>query len=339
MNFNNRNDNYGDQLISYLLYKELKNYNNVYFINTKPEIIESRPIRIRQALLKTTIYRIQGKKVILLDPPCARVFLEKPPSSTLKNRVINWLLQKFITERHVISVSIDPRIPVKNFDIYTTIGVRDNPSYLHIKKSHSNVIFTPDMACLMAPKTRYKTGHKTIVSFRENTPDNNYSSDYADRLSSTLPYIFKLLDSNQDNICFYSQVDEDYAYNSKLSFEILKKSEILSVEKTKEELPYVHLFADCEYLISNRLHVLLPAMIEGTLAIALLSRSHKKIIDLLTSYGLDNTIVYLDTNEEIEKSIQRIIADKTNILKSQYEKLSDLNCQLKKYIKKLSSQF
>lgn len=337
MNFNNRNDNFGDQLISYLLYKELKLSNDVYFINTKPEIVDSRPLRIREALLKTILYRIKGKKVILLDPPCARVYFKNMPLPTIKNRIIDWLLQKCITERHVIGISIDHRLPSRSFDIYSTIGVRDNQSYVHISQSHNNVIFTPDMACLMPPKKQYEIGRKNIVSFRKDTPDNNYSSDYSERLSTSLPFIFKLLAASQSNTYFYCQVDEDYAYNSELSLKLLNESHLLTVDKKQAELPYVSLFSDCEYVISNRLHVLLPAMIEGALAIALLSRSHKKIIDLLTSYGLDKTIVYLDSDDEMEKSIQKIIANRNSILKVQYDKLNLLHTQLKYHLKSLTN--
>lgn len=337
LKFNNRNDNFGDQLISYLLYKELIKHDIVHYINTKPEIVDAAPLRIRKAFSSIIFSRLKGEKVTLVDPPCARVYIENFPKATFKNRLIDMLLNFFISERHVLSISIDPRINAKEFSMYKSIGVRDNPSFDFIKKHHNLVFFTPDMACLLPTKKPKSEGNKTIISFRENTPDNNYSSEYSEKTITSLPIILKLLDTDSEQTYFYSQVEEDDQYNIKLSTKITNQSNILKINKQKKELYYQELFNDCKYVLSNRLHVLLPAMIEGVLAIALLSRSHKKIIDLLTTYGLDKTIVYIDSDLNIEERIQNILIDRNAILLDQYEKLQQLNNQLQHYIGQLTT--
>lgn len=335
LKFNNRNDNFGDQLISYLLYKELCKHDVVNYINTKPEIVNAKPLRIRKAFSSIILSRLKGEKVILIDPPCARVYIENFPKPSFKNRLIDLILNFFISERYVLSISIDPRINATEFNIYNSIGVRDTPSFEFIKQHHNNVVFTPDMACLLPTQVPKAKGSKTIISFRENTPDNNYSSDYSKKTIVALTKVLSILNTSSQQIDFYSQVEEDDEYNKELSGKITNQTNILKINKHKKELYYQELFNDCNYVISNRLHVLLPAMIEGVLAIALLSRSHKKIIDLLTTYGLDKTIVYIDAEINIETKIQEILRERDAILLDQYEKLKKLNNQLKDHIEQL----
>lgn len=337
LKFNNRNDNFGDQLISYLLYKELSKHDVVNYINTKPEIVDAKPLRIRKAFSSIILGRLKGEKVILVDPPCARVYIENFPKSSFKNRLIDLLFNFFISERHVLSISIDPRIDSAEFDMYNYIGVRDIPSLNFIKQYHNNVFFTPDMACLLPTQPPQVEGSKTIISFRKNTPDNNYSSDYSAKTIFAMTKVLQLLNTTPEQLHFYSQVEEDDEYNIELSKKITNQKNILKINKQKKELYYHELFNDCKYVLSNRLHVLLPAMIEGVLAIALLSHSHKKIIDLLTTYGLDKTIVYIDTDINIEAKIKEILRDRDAILLDQYEKLKQLNNQLENYIGQLAN--
>lgn len=334
LNFNNRNDNFGDQLISYLLHEELRKKNSVYYINSKPEIVDAIPLRIREVITAIIFRRLKGEKVLLIDPPCARVHIEKLANASFKKRVIEFILKIIISERHVLSVSIDSRLNPDEFKIYNSIGVRDTPSLTFVKKHHNNVWFTPDMACLLPTKKPNHQGNKTIVSFRETTPDNNYSTEYSEKIKLFLTKIFEALKTHThpQQIYFYSQVEEDDKYNSDLSLKTNHHSNILKIDKHKKELYYQELFNNCQYVISNRLHVLLPAMINGILTIALLSRTHNKIIDLLTTYGLDKTIVYVDSETNIQEDIEQILLNKNAILIDQYEKLVQLNLQLKKYI-------
>lgn len=336
LNFNNRNDNFGDQLISYLLYTELQKSGPVFYISTKPEIVAPPPLRLRKALALIAFTRLKGKKVLLIDPPCARVHVENLPKPDFKKKLVEFILNSLITERHVLSISIDARVDPYQFNIYKSIGVRDNSSLTFINKYHAKAFFTPDMACLLPIKKPSFKGRKTIVSFRENTPDNNYSSDYSLEIVKKLPLILDLLETESE-VYFYSQVEEDDEFNLKLSSKIINKPIIQIINKQQKENYYQELFNDCQYVISNRLHVILPAMINGILTIPLLSRSHKKIIDLLTSYGLDKTIVYIDSKKDIENSIFNILANKDDILFAQYEKLQQLNFELKTYISQFAT--
>ena len=93
--FNNRNDNFGDQLIFSLLYRELSKFETVYILNNAPAILKNRPIlRIREALKLGFMARMRGERFVLLDPPCARLaprFTKKSVTEVIKRKAIDTL--------------------------------------------------------------------------------------------------------------------------------------------------------------------------------------------------------------------------------------------------------
>lgn len=336
LNFNSRNDNFGDQLISYLLYKELQKKASVYYLTNKPDIINAHPLRLRSAFTSIIKNRLRGEKVILIDPPCARVYVQNLSKPDIKKRFIEFILNLIISERHVLGISVDSRIDINEFKIYQSIGIRDHSSLKYIKSKLSYASFTPDIACLLPIKKPKYSGNKILLSFRKITPDNNYSSEYAEQINNVLPKIINLLNPDKKNLVLYSQVDEDDEYNLELAKKFGSSEKIQKIEKQKKENYYPELFQDTQLVISNRLHVLLPAMINGVLAIPLISSSHKKIIDLLMTYKLDNTIIYIDSETDIEQKINSLLVNKKALLADQYEKLKLLNTELSSYIAQLA---
>ncbi|GLP99821.1 hypothetical protein GCM10007891_16750 [Methylophaga thalassica] len=336
MSFNNRNDNFGDQLIFSLLYKELSQQTSVYLLNNKPNILSDIPvIRIRQAFKLAISARFHGETVSLLDPPCARLaprFVKKSLSEKLKTHIIQTVWRLIGVKRCVVGISVATDLPVDTFRGYRVIGLRDKVSLEQITKLHKQATFCPDMACLMTVKKKTYRPHGTVMlSFRKDVPEIVGGTDtdlVEDCLGKLLNADANML--NKDNVKFYAQVDEDVSYNRQLALELLNQERLI-VSQAQDETYYAELFADCQLVISNRLHVLLPAMLEGIPTIALVSKSHAKIVNLLESYGLEHNILFIE--DVMNGDYQPIgVRNHQSILKHNYEQLLSIHEQVKDYL-------
>lgn len=335
--FNNRNDNFGDQLIFSLLYRELSGIQPIHILNNRPAILKNEPIlRLRKALKLAMIAKFSGERVFLLDPPCARLaprFSKKSFIEIIKMGVINSLWRVVGAEYCVVGISVATDLPKNTFNGYKLIGLRDKNSLKQISRLHRHASYCPDMACLMDVKRKaYRQNGRIIMSFRRDVPEEQLS-DSSDKVLASIDELINtetnLIDI--DDVSFYAQVNEDIEYNRQLGISLLHRDDLI-ISDAVEETYYASLFDDCRLVISNRLHVILPAMLEGVAVIALISKSHAKIVNLLTSYGLEDNILYIeDVMGGDYVSLGKWEYQK--IMNDNYEKLSVIHNYTKKYLR------
>ena len=128
------------------------------------------------------------------------------------------------------------------------------------------------------------------MSFRSETPDNNYAQAHVGEVTETIEKAVSIVSERNYHCSFYSQVNEDEDFNSKFSNAL----GVAYLPNNIVNFDYKEYFVDFGVVISNRLHVLLPAMGCGIIPIALISRDHKKIESLFIAQGWEEYIVYTD---------------------------------------------
>lgn len=335
LKFNNRDDNYGDQLIFECLYQELDQYDDIRFLASAPYYLDTVPIRFRNAFitaLKLKLFKFESSVVI--DPPGARFIPRVPEVLTQREKIKRWGMRKawkVIGARYMVTgVSIDPFKNPDYYNIYDSIGVRDRVTYELLKHTHKNVFICPDMACLRVPKLKLDSSviSPTIISLREQTPDDGYSNNYTSDLEAALA---EILNTRITDFSFYSQVDEDINYNRDLSGRFSADYK----QGVPENFNYGKFLAGYGVVLSNRLHVLLPAMSEGLLPIVLISSRHTKLRSLFETYGWDDCLVYTDQPGSVVDRVEQIIKQADRIRKRNYDSLINLRAEARAYIKNM----
>ncbi len=333
LKFNNRDDNYGDQLIFECLYQELVKYDDICFLASAPCYLNTVPVRFRTAFIRALKLRLfKFESSVVIDPPGARFPPRVPEILAQREKIKRWGIRKawkVIGARYMVTgVSIDPFKNPKDYNIYDSIGVRDNTTYELLKHTHKNVFICPDMACLRVPQLKLDSPviSSTIISLREQTPDDGYSNNYTSDLEAALA---EILNTIITDFSFYSQVDEDINYNRDMS-------DMFSVDYKQgvpENFNYGEFLKDYGMVLSNRLHVLLPAMSEGLLPIVLISSRHTKLKSLFETYGWDDCLVYTDQPNSVADRVRQIIKQADRIRKRNYDSLINLRTEARAYIK------
>lgn len=339
--FNSRDDNLGDKLIFSCLYAELERHDEVYIFGNAPEGFKQRALRLREAFIKAFIYRLKGNKIFVFHPPGAR-FLPKininpKLKKRLKDKAIRFVWSLVGAKIHVTGISLDERIGAdryKRFKQYETIGVRDKRSLELLSGIVRNVKLTPDMAFLRLPSKRVDFETKVIVSFRQETPDDRYDSSYKSALETSLNSALAPFFNNLWVFTFFANVIEDKPFNTALSKEFARThNEVSYIDNMPVDLNYTKFFEGHGAVVSNRLHVLLPAMSEGLLPIALVSKTHSKIINLFCSYGLDQFLVYTDgSTDSITAKVTDLLDREESLRSENYVKLCQLKSEVENYI-------
>ncbi len=341
ISFNSRNDNLGDKLIFSCLYAELELHDEVYVFGNSPDGFKQKALRLREAFVKAFLARVKGHKVFVFHSPGAR-FL---PKNTVNPKLVKRLKDKAIffiwsligAKLHVVGISIDERSGVeryKRFKRYETIGVRDKRSVDLLSEVVKSVNLTPDMAFLRLPLKRTTLEAKVFVSLRQETPDDRYDSKYKPALEASLSSALTPFFDKQWNISFFSNVIEDQPFNLSLSRDFSSTNNYVDyVNDMPVDLNYTKFFDGYGAVVSNRLHVLIPAMTEGLLPVALVSKAHSKIINLFSSYGLDRFLIYTDDNAGcITEKVADLLDQQDELRNQNYSKLCALKAELKKYI-------
>ena len=336
--FNGRNDNIGDRLIFTLLYNELILYDRVFIFGSAPFEIDDRPLRIREALFKAFINKVKGNKTLLFYPPGAHVVFRAEQHKTrfrlLKDKVILslWMLSQ--TKIHVVGISVGEDFKQNNYKHFSSIGVRDLSSFDLLSRVSGVVKTCPDMAFLRMPKEP-KSSKNIIVSFRKATPDDGYSSRYGELLSEKVAVLISAFSNIDRKISFFSNVLEDKDFNlSLIQDNKSTNSDLAYIDELPINFDYEKFLSEYGVVVSNRLHVLLPAMSEGLLPIAVVSRNHHKIIDLFSSYGFEDFLVFVESStDEFNATVSRIMENREFYQAEISLKLSRLREEVKGYIK------
>lgn len=304
LRFNTRHDNIGDQLIFFYLYEELRKYGDVHIVTSCPKFMNLRILRARESLfiaLKDHLLKQNG--IFFVEPPGAR-FIAKTPHirPVRKTNAINYFWKLLNTKFLLFGVSFDPKMDLHECRNYSFLGVRDHLSLHATKSQHlSQAEYCPDMAFLMPQNAKqFSTGQTALVSFRRETPDVG-EHHFADALEKSLPAVFEAIAPVVSDFKIYHQVIEDLEFNSEIAHSYAGAYPV----NFMKELPTVHdlstLSLNCSVAISNRLHVLLPAIAAGALPIALISSKHYKIKSIFETLGMGDCLVYID--EEHQKSV------------------------------------
>jgi hypothetical protein len=337
MKFNDRHDNYGDQLIFKCLFDELSKYQPVHFYMSAPRFAETEALRFRKAFTSALTKRLfHGERSIILDSPGARFKPKYIPIVTLEKRLKKYtitMLWKLIgAEFRVTGISLDRSAVFKNYQHYSRIGVRDRASIDLLKENGIKSDFCPDLSLLRNPVRREKLVKSVIMSFRSETPDNRYATDHRTEVSQTIQKAASVLAHKNYHFSFYSQVLEDNDFNSDFS-------NIFGVGYLPNSIvnfDYEDYFADFGIVISNRLHVLLPAMSCGIIPIALIARGHTKIKSLFIAQGWGEYIIYTDEVFKLSDMLSKIENDFNNHRLSLYNSLVASQRDAQNHIKLLT---
>ncbi len=338
MRFNTRHDNVGDQLIFYYLYEEARQYGDVHIVASGPRFMSQRPLRWRQALQIAVRDRLLGNKdIFFIAPPGAR--FKAPNSHTppfLKTQAINFFWKLLKTKFLLLGVSFDPKMDLSDCKIFSFLGVRDNLSLLATK--HQKLIqaaYCPDMAFLMPANPKpFSKNQDALVSFRSETPDVG-DHDFREDLQKALPIALKAIAPFVKRFKAYHQVTEDLTFNSKIAHEYKNTHPIEFIN----QLPSVHdlssISKDCSIVISNRLHVLLPAIAAGALPIALIASKHFKIHSIFETLGMSDCIVFIDKDDTVISQINTILENAEFIVSRNNKIFSEQGDLARNIIKKL----
>ncbi len=337
MKFNGRHDNLGDRLIFSCLYNELKQYDEVYFFGTEQsEFIES-PLRFRQAYFKAIMSFFRGSKTIVFHPPGARFLprkvVAKSKAERLKDRImlLAWSLVR--VELHITGISLGQKFDSQHYRRFKSIGVRDRESQHWLSQAGVQSNLCPDMAFLRLPRAPNRDGRQVMVSLRRETPDDFYDSAYSALLKKGLSAVLDAFAGREEKATFFSNVNEDREFNIELVAELTaSEMALVYLEDCPQDLDYSRFFKNTGVVISNRLHVLLPAMSEGLLPIALVSRKHYKIVNLFCSFGLDEFLIYVEECESIKEKVIKLLDNQNQLRNENYEKLCELKKQAETYI-------
>lgn len=339
--FNSRNDNLGDKLIFSYLFSELQRHDEVVIFGSSPAGFKQKALRLREAVAKAFFNRIKGHKTCIFHSPGARFLPKKTMNAKLpkiiKDKIVLAVWSLLGATFHVVGISTDERYVAKRygrFKRYKTIGVRDKESLEVLSGIVGCATLVPDMAFLRSPSMRDDFQKKVIVSLRQETPDDQYDVNYKPALESSLTSISVPFFKKEWSVSFFANVMEDRSFNNSLALEFSKSQrQVNYIENMPIDLDYSTFFQGYGVAVSNRLHVLIPAMTEGLLPVALVSRKHSKIISLFRSYGLDQFLVYTDENsDDIQSKITDLIDWQEQLRCDNYKMLCLLKSQVENYI-------
>jgi len=346
ISFNSRDDNLGDKLIFSCLLEELNKHDEVYIFGSSPNDFENGPLRLRQAFAKALAFRLKGSEVLVFDSPGARfrpkMVLKPKVSRKIKDKITDMVWSLIGVKFHVVGISMDERTgvdPYRRMRRYSSIGVRDKKSLELLSGVVNCVNLVPDMAFLRSPSMKELFDSRIAVSLRQETPDNQYDSTYRSALEQALNLVLHFFTDEKWSVRFFSNVIEDRQFNSELSNKFSRMhGDIEYIDEMAVDLDYQRFFGGYSVVLSNRLHVLIPAMSAGLLPIALVSRSHSKIIDLFYSYGLEQFLVYTDQDAvDILESISYLIRNQNILRHKNYERLRLLKSEVETYISSIVS--
>lgn len=220
------------------------------------------------------------------------------------------------------------------FDLYNTIAemfyttaykkyaVRDTESFKLGKKNFlQNIVQMPDLA--WSYKNTEETGGDNeepyiVISFRSNKFGTVHSSEYLKPVIEQLKLI--LPDNQKIKVIYQVKYDQEPA---KEIYESLK--DIKNVELVDEKLNLQQasdLYKNADFIVSNRLHVLLLGIVQQVIALPLIIYGdNAKIINIYKDNGLEDYILNIKDDSAKNKTvIGKIISDKQN----QRKRLKDI---------------
>ncbi|MPT30873.1 MAG: polysaccharide pyruvyl transferase family protein [Chryseobacterium sp.] len=211
---------------------------------------------------------------------------------------------------------------------YTKYAVRDTESFLLGKKNHfKNIIQMPDLAWSYKNNAILNDSEISepyiVLSFRSNKFGTKHSSEY---LKPIIEHLKQILPKDRKiKIVYQVKFDREpsleiYESLSKIDDNIELVDEKLDLQAASD------LYKKADYIISNRLHVLLLGMVQNTLALPLIiPGDNAKIINIYKDNDLEHYL--LSSLDDASKNILKIneIIDNKNIYKAELKKIINKN--------------
>jgi len=171
----------------------------------------------------------------------------------------------------------------------------------------NNIGFIPDVAFLYTPISKNQKT-KVYVSLRDLACDDYHQKNY-NLLKESIPYFIE----KKLEVVFFYQVESDRDYNLSL-FEDFKRDGCTFKEEGLEYDQISDFYSKSSYVITNRLHVMILAMLHESMPLLILKDDHKtsKINRVLKDNQLDELMI-----------------DHFNDVKKNAENKEDLNVKIK----------
>ncbi len=198
-------------------------------------------------------------------------------------------------------------------------SVRDSESMVYAKTiGIHDVEMCPDLSFLafLPERPFFDVRDLIVFSFRKNilghSPDSQYEENSIAGLSSKLLRELNPGQSKKARIAY--QVSEDGLFSARLRDEMEKLG--VPVDFDSSQMDWTNamlLYSHSNFVVSNRLHVLLMSMMFGAIPIAVVNlRKHRKIVALLLDADLEELVIDVEEVDFAEK-IKNIISGKNKI--------------------------
>lgn len=297
LSYNQRDDNLGDQVIFTNLARALTEYGNIFSKNKCPDFFDRKISDIKGSREMADGALVE--KFIEVGSPGAMLWTPSKP--------------KMIGAAHSISLgnSVIKGGDHKWCNSYDWIGMRDESSVQELRYSgYPQVSYFPDLSLLSElffPNMESHQEEKIIgFSFRPTVPEERRPDVIVKLVSEVVGRMKnRLLGSRSKYIRLFHQVEGDAPFMSLIGS--LMKLEVVDQKLNIND--FSDFYRSTHLVVSNRLHCLLFAAINGSLPIALVTSNHEKIISLFNTLGWRDLIAYCDRPNEAVKKIEKICED------------------------------
>ncbi|KQS30694.1 polysaccharide pyruvyl transferase family protein [Dyadobacter sp. Leaf189] len=181
---------------------------------------------------------------------------------------------------------------------YSFLGIRDTESLAKAREfGFHNTKYFPDLAWVSNHKpikSDLPSKNYIVLSFRSNAYGIKHDSQYFLKIANRLKAILSSSDFTHCKIVLCYQV----SYDREACLELCEKLNEFEIEFIDKKLllkESVELYSNAEFIVSNRLHVLLLGMLSDVLVFPLIiPKDNKKIVSILKDNKLDHTILNMD---------------------------------------------
>lgn len=331
-----KKDNLGDILINVLLIRELSKKNKVYLDSPDKTLIElsrnNNPFSENINYIGKTLsfkgypivrwinaLHIISSLNLVFDPPGAYSIKYSGLKAFLKRKkyILRALLLKIFKIKNVRvgvsygeieSTSLKDEIVLSK--LYKSIAIRSIDNYNYLKNlGLENIELIGDLAYLFDSnhfKFEESLGTKLdnnyiIISFRWALYGHIKNEQYFNSLRRALLELIALNDLNQDRTYVFSyQVEEDYEAICILKEDFEKAGyKINLIEKKLDFNSAISLYKNAELIFSNRLHVVLWGLLNGSNSYVLTDcEKHKKIVSIFKDLDLSNILFDIQQNHK-----------------------------------------
>lgn len=196
---------------------------------------------------------------------------------------------------------------------FSYYGVRDSKSLKLAKNAYfKKPQLMPDLAWRYTfDNENDKKTNDIILSFRSGSFGTTHVSENIVPIIAELKTIISSFNQN-----YVIKVVYQVLFDKQGAVEIYEAliSADLNVEIINEKLNLPEaseLYKNAKFIISNRLHVVLLGLVQGTPAFPLVRKDHnQKIINIFTDNNLDDYLLYIGDTLNNEKKIERILDKK-----------------------------